>query len=470
MKNNKDRAVARVRLLLDVQRLVELGVSLREARRTVASHAGVSVRSLLRWAERVEGQDPTEWADALAHKHSPREIDPRVLTLFREDYLHNSRPAAAASYARLQRVCATRGLEVPGLRRLIAALRRVTPEAEILRRRQRGHIDLPTIEAKILRRRQRGHIDLPTIEEQGVTIFPIHVFRNNHIPILYTQLGFVRKQNRLLSNHTEDGSLLRTVQAVAAGNACVSELERPTEIIVKAEFPGDISSYTEESDFDTRKGIAWRAYCWKTYDVECLLRSTQPAEAVSLGDAGIEEEYLESLAAPTSCIPFLEDTVEIYQNESGRNGYILKGQRKRAIQERERILLAQKRLEDRKRSPHQSRRANRSPSASPGPRITKKLRHKILLDYGQRCISCGKDSSIIAIEVDHIIPRNLIKNLNLDDKLHTAPENLAAMCIDCNRGKSGRLTKGDIQFYLQKFSALPTRIMSFVTLARLQTL
>ena len=297
---------------------------------------------------------------------------------------------------------------------------------------------------------ERGHIALPEIEEQGVNIFPIPVFRNNRVPILYTQLGFVRKQNRCLSNHTEDGSLLRTIQAVAAGKACVSELERPTEIIVKAEFPDDISSETiEESDFHT---IDWRAYCWKTYDVECLFKSTQPAEAVSLGDAGIEEEYLESLADPISCIPSLKDTVEIYQNESGYNGYTLKGQRECEIKERERVLIASKRLEDRKRSPRQSRRANRSPSASQGPRITPVLRYSILQRDGWRCISCGKNSSVTEIEVDHIIPRNLVKNLNIDEKLHAAQENLAAMCTDCNHGKSGRLTKEDINFYLQKFA------------------
>ena len=81
-----------------------------------------------------------------------------------------------------------------------------------------------------------------------------------------------------------------------------------------------------------------------------------------------------------------------------------------------------------------------------------KLRDTILRTSNYRCTFCGKDSSAEALEVHHIIPRNLIKRLGLNHGLHKAPENLCVACFSCNRGKSDNLTPEDIEYYRAVFS------------------
>lgn len=62
--------------------------------------------------------------------------------------------------------------------------------------------------------------------------------------------------------------------------------------------------------------------------------------------------------------------------------------------------------------------------------ISKSLRFKVLADDGFKCRYCGRPSSEVTIEVDHITPRS---KGGADEA-----SNLAAACFDCNRGKSAR--------------------------------
>ena len=62
--------------------------------------------------------------------------------------------------------------------------------------------------------------------------------------------------------------------------------------------------------------------------------------------------------------------------------------------------------------------------------ISKQVRFSILERDGFTCQYCGKTASESELEVDHIIP-------GIGDH----PDNLIAACIDCNRGKSGRLIR-----------------------------
>ena len=54
--------------------------------------------------------------------------------------------------------------------------------------------------------------------------------------------------------------------------------------------------------------------------------------------------------------------------------------------------------------------------------------------------------------MNHIIPHSLIRKLNLNSVLHTAPENLCVTCFSCNRGKSDNLATEDIEYYRREFS------------------
>ena len=62
----------------------------------------------------------------------------------------------------------------------------------------------------------------------------------------------------------------------------------------------------------------------------------------------------------------------------------------------------------------------------------KELRYKVLVKYGNTCMSCGrnpKEDGVI-IHIDHIKPRIKYPKLALDE------ENLQVLCGECNQGKS----------------------------------
>lgn len=60
--------------------------------------------------------------------------------------------------------------------------------------------------------------------------------------------------------------------------------------------------------------------------------------------------------------------------------------------------------------------------------LSKLLRVQVLTRDNQKCCICGRSSSDISLEVDHIKP---VADGGTDEI-----NNLAALCVDCNRGKS----------------------------------
>ena len=60
------------------------------------------------------------------------------------------------------------------------------------------------------------------------------------------------------------------------------------------------------------------------------------------------------------------------------------------------------------------------------------LRFKILRKYGFVCMACGNRPPKCVLHVDHIKPRSLYPQLELD------PENLQVLCEDCNLGKGNK--------------------------------
>ena len=59
--------------------------------------------------------------------------------------------------------------------------------------------------------------------------------------------------------------------------------------------------------------------------------------------------------------------------------------------------------------------------------ISGSIRHKVLVQAKYRCLACGISAEHKALEVDHILPRNL----GGSDELH----NLQALCYSCNSAK-----------------------------------
>ena len=269
-------------------------------------------------------------------------------------------------------------------------------------------------------------------------------YRKEPVPAIYTQLEFVRASRGILADCFEDVPNLKRIQNIVRGVASISELESPHEIIVKAEFPDNILCLTGDSD----KPIEWRYYYWKLWDAECLVGRFPPAEAIDPRDAGIDDLFLDSLGDPTSCLPLLRKTEEVFNN-GGRKGYTLTQDMASQLAQLEKPLFARYRLKAMKRlsRPAKPKRARRSVVRS----ISLKLRQEILQRDGYRCIFC-RDSSEGKIEANHIIPRSLIDKLHLDPALDRAAENLCATCFDCNRGKRDHLTREDISFYTQRFA------------------
>ncbi len=280
------------------------------------------------------------------------------------------------------------------------------------------------------------------------------VYRKEPLPAIYTKLGFVRKFATFgwLADCPEDLTCLRELQSVVAGDACISSLEYDYMLFVKAVFPNDIQARDGSSD----DVIKWGVFYWKLWDAETLVKDSRPAEAVSYEDAGINYEFLDSLAHPTSCLPMLRETQKLFESDNGKNkGYELKPERVSAIKEIEQQLFASFKLRKMKQgmTKRKPTTTSKSTKTSGNPQVPPKLRNDILRKNHYRCMLCGNSASDGAkLEVDHIISRNLIKKLHLDSALHTAPENLCIKCFSCNRGKSDNLTTEDNEYYRNEFS------------------
>ena len=276
------------------------------------------------------------------------------------------------------------------------------------------------------------------------------VYRQKPLPVIYTRLNFVRAPSSvgIVADCPEDLPRLRKLQSIVAGDICVSEIEWDHAFFVKLDIPHDIVTLDGTSD----AVIRWRIFHWKVYDAESLVRDDHnPAEAVSLESAGIDTDFLDLLAHPTSCIPFLRQA-EIYFSKGDYKGYELKPEIASAIKEIEDPLIAALKLKDMKRR-IKPRRNQWQPNVVRTPQLPPMLRDRILRKNKYRCLFCGKGSIDTELEVHHIIPRSLVNKLHLDPALHTAPENLCVTCFNCNRGKSDSLAKEDIEYYLDTFSS-----------------
>ena len=270
----------------------------------------------------------------------------------------------------------------------------------------------------------------------------MEVNRQTALPALYAQLEFVRQSGIFrLCDCRDDLPRIQQLQSVVAGNACLSELERPYWLFVKAQIPDEVAALDGTSDAP----IVWRVFYWKLWDIESLVTNTRPAEAVPLGDAGIDIEFLESLERPQSCLPMLRQT-QIMLN----GGYELRPDVKAAIDEKEKLLLASIRLSKMK----PSGLANTGPTnPHHNSRIPPKLRERVLRRDSYRCVFCGNGPPNTQLEVNHVIPRRLIRRLSLDSTLHKSDKNLCTTCFSCNRGKSDNLAPEDIDYYRNAFSS-----------------
>jgi hypothetical protein len=271
------------------------------------------------------------------------------------------------------------------------------------------------------------------------------VYRKRKVPVLYTQLPFVRAAPPGgLADCPEDLEYLRRIQSVASGSECVSLIEASHQLILRADFPDDLL----ERDGTSGAGVEWSYWHWKAWDVEYLFKQGQPAEAIPIEEAGITRKFLESIADQKSCIPFLED-VEILFEEGSRKGYTLNNHNRKLIEQREAGLLAAMRIATLKGLSSGKRPIQNNINGDPALPI--RVREKVIRRDSYRCVFCGATGEQTRLEVNHIIPRSLIRKLSLSKSLFVDEANLCTTCWLCNRSKSDTLHKADIVFYIERF-------------------
>lgn len=167
------------------------------------------------------------------------------------------------------------------------------------------------------------------------------IYRKRPIPAIYTELNFVRaSKEHVLRDHPDNRSYLQRIQRVAAGQDCVSTLGTLYQLTIKASFPDDIL----ERNCTTWSQIKWRYYYWKLWDAETLIVERElPTEAISLEGTGINRVFLNSIAQPKSCLPWLR-TAQDALNSGDYQGYEISNNTAAKIEQYEKSLIARLKL------------------------------------------------------------------------------------------------------------------------------
>ena len=167
------------------------------------------------------------------------------------------------------------------------------------------------------------------------------IYRKDPIPVIYTELNFVRaSKESVLMDHPDDRSYLQRTQRVAAGHDCVSTLGKLYQLTIKASFPDDIL----ERDCTTGDLIKWQYYYWKLWDAETLVEERElPAEAIPLEGTRIDQVFLDSIAQAKSCLPWLR-TAQDASNSGDYKGYEISNNTATKIEQYEKSLIARLKL------------------------------------------------------------------------------------------------------------------------------
>ena len=127
-------------------------------------------------------------------------------------------------------------------------------------------------------------------------------YRREPLPVIYAQLPFVRYSAPVLwADVPEDLRRIEQMKKVALAECCVRTLESPGNFIVKCSLPDDILRRCGR----TGQVISWRRFYWAIWDVQWFLDEVEPAEATPCEEAGIDSQFLDSIASDASCIPLL---------------------------------------------------------------------------------------------------------------------------------------------------------------------
>ncbi|MFZ9016248.1 MAG: HNH endonuclease [Ilumatobacteraceae bacterium] len=163
---------------------------------------------------------------------------------------------------------------------------------------------------------------------------------------------------------------------------------------------------------------AHREYSTAVADVAGRLLGTTPAVGVDQAryDAAERRRFERRRIKPPKVEAKVTGSVA-YTSPKGRNSY------RRGIQwgfaELERALAEVTNRDQRRSRVDEERRL-----------MTNAMRVDVLRRDGHRCKMCGRDSGVIELHVDHVVP--------VSHGGRTTMDNLQTLCRDCNLGKSNR--------------------------------
>jgi 5-methylcytosine-specific restriction endonuclease McrA len=255
---------------------------------------------------------------------------------------------------------------------------------------------------------------------------------------------------------------MKSLQAAMKGKECISKLEQQNTFLMALSVDDKFAHLKGESN----ELCEFVEYGLRIWDVQYYLKDTHPTEAIDLIEEGIDEVKLDMLAARESCFPLIRELEKAYGKKP--NYFLDKSQEEEVRKIEDRLFASLKIEEIKGKRTSTANRSNKSIKPGDG-NFNPKLRDSIFRRDKYRCFYCGGTSNDSRLEVNHIIPRNLIRRFNLNEELFTADYNLITTCFQCNRGKSDYLHIEDINRYFESFDkkAHPNhKLLSFLTLIK----
>lgn len=272
------------------------------------------------------------------------------------------------------------------------------------------------------------------------------VMRTTQLPVAYCSMPWVRHEGRWPFVDCADPDEKRnidTLKAIFRGEMDVREFDSEYEFILALNIPDHI----ESCDGTTDRSVYVEPFKWNVSDVAFLVEGRMPIHHPSISEAGFSKNDLLKLANPShSAVDYIEG-LEIHARY--KKGHYLGSGGKERLMAIEKSLAAKVRLSQKRDQLSDYLRASQKGDVSIGG----KIRNEVLQDHNYACIFCGKTRPDVVLQAHHVIPRSIIKKIQLDEALYTCRWNLVCACVECNQAKSDTLAVQDLKFLIKQIES-----------------
>lgn len=271
------------------------------------------------------------------------------------------------------------------------------------------------------------------------------VKRTTQLPAAYAAMPWVRSVHPRCCDcdAEEDQRVLESYKAILNGEKDVREFDSEHEFILAMRIPDSVKS----ANGSTWKDITVETLKWNVTDVVFLIEGTMPVHHPSIRDCGFSEQDLLRLANPShSAVEYIR-CLETYSGR--RKGLLLSAKAQEEFIKFEKKVAAKARLFQKRDQLTDFHRA----SNNTGDAVRETDRNEVFKDHDYSCLFCGKSRPEVTLNAHHVIPRSIIKKLQLDDLLYTCRWNLVCACKGCNGAKSDTLAPEDLRFLIEQIEA-----------------